>query len=376
MKVGIVIARYRRTGGLERVAREWATGLRARGHDVTVFSQAVEQHDESITYRRVGGFESPGWLRAATFPKAAARALAAFPVEVACSFGAAVYAPTVMGTAGPHRAWWEQGREESPVTSKEGLRRRLNPHHRVVLAVERRIARSGLFDRVLATSKRAAGDWSRLYGIPCDVLENGVNLTEFSFDATARERLRTAWGAQGRLVVLSIANEVSRKGIDTLIHSFASVRASIPKALLVIGGPAGGAHARTLARAAGVEEHVRTIGPVAEPSACYSAADVFAFPTRYDPWGLVAAESLACGTTVVCSGVAGVADWIQDGVTGVLLDEPRSPDALAAAIVRAFSIPSDRAACRAAVEPLSWERILDRVEVILDDVVKAKKVAA
>ncbi len=381
MKVGIVISRYRRTGGLERVAGEWARGLSRRGHEVVVFAQAVEERDDGIRYVRVGGVERPNWLRAGTFPFAAARALRKHPVDIACSFGAAVLAPTVMGTAGPHRAWFEQGLAESPLRTMEGFKRRINPHHRAVLAVERAIAAGGRYERIYATSAKAASDWGRLYRIPSErlgVLENGVNLDEFRFDPAARDRLRSAWGAVDRFVVLTIANEVARKGVDTLIRAFPQVRAAMPEALLVVGGPAGGAQATRIARAAGVEDHVRLIGPLAEPSAAYSAADVFAFPTRYDPWGLVAVESLACGTPVVCSSVAGVAEHIRDGQTGVVFDQPRNPDALSAAILRgaslsAASLSAGRDACRASVEHLAWDRIVERAERILSEVVASRR---
>lgn len=371
MKVGICISVYRRTGGLERVAVEWARGLRRRGHDVTVFAQTVAERDPDLTFVRVGGATSPNWLRAATFPRAAAAALRANPVDVACSFGAAVDAPTVMGTAGPHRAWFRQGLTEAPAWSAAGLRRRLNPHHRVVMAMERRIVGGGRYQILAATSKRSADDYRRLYGADdAIVLENGVNMDEFRFDDAVRARTRGAWDAGDRPVVLTLANEIARKGIDTLIAAFPRVKAAVPGALLVVGGPAGGADATRLARAAGLEPgDVRMIGPVAEPSQAYAAADLFAFPTVYDPWGLVAVESLACGTPVVCGASAGVAEHVRDGETGIVLDAVRDPAALADAIVRGLSVPASREQCRASVEHLSWERILDRVQVILGDVV-------
>ncbi|HVL88850.1 MAG TPA: glycosyltransferase family 4 protein [Actinomycetota bacterium] len=377
MKVGICISVYRRTGGLERVAVEWARGLHRRGHDVVVFAQEVIERDPGLTYVPVGGARSPNWRRAATFPRAAAAALRAHPVDVACSFGAAVDAPTVMGTAGPHRAWFEQGRAEAPPWTREGLRRRLNPHHRVVMAVEKRIVGGGRFEMLYATSQRSADDYARLYGVPdgrVGVLANGVNMDEFRFDPAVRERVRAEWGAGERPVVLTLANEIARKGIDTLIAAFPRVQAAVPGALLVIGGPAGGAEAARLAREAGLSgEDVRTVGRIAEPSEAYAAADLFAFPTRYDPWGLVAVESLSCGTPVVCGRSAGVAEHVRDGETGILLDAVRDPAALAGAVVRGLALPASRDECRASVAHLSWERILDRVEKILGDVIARRE---
>ncbi len=50
----------------------------------------------------------------------------------------------------------------------------------------------------------------------------------------------------------------------------------------------------------------------------YSAADVFAFPTREDIFGLVALEAIACGTPVVSFDVCAVPEIVRPNVTGFL----------------------------------------------------------
>ncbi|MHB8510933.1 MAG: glycosyltransferase family 4 protein [Actinomycetota bacterium] len=374
MRIGIAISVYRRTGGLERVAGEWARGLRDRGHDVIVFAQTVVEPDPGIRFVKTGGARKPGWLRAATFPFAAARAMQTGMLDVACSFGAAVNAKTVMGTAGPHRAWFDQGIAEAPLLSIEGLRRRLNPHHRVVMMMERHIVGGKKYERVLATSRMSANDFARLYSVPdgqLGVLENGVNFEEFRIDESLRLRARQGWRAGDRAVVLSLSNEISRKGIDTLIRSFPRVLESRADALLVIGGPIS-KEATRLCRAAGLpSDAVRIIGPVLEPSVAFNGADLFAFPTRYDPWGLVAIESLACGTPVVCGASAGVVPHLRSGETAIVLEDVRSEESLARAIIQGLSIKTPRESLRESVEHLAWPHIIDRVEAILKDVVSS-----
>ncbi len=50
----------------------------------------------------------------------------------------------------------------------------------------------------------------------------------------------------------------------------------------------------------------------------FSAADVFAFPTRADNLPLVLQESMACGTPLVSFDVGGVSDLVRPGLTGLL----------------------------------------------------------
>lgn len=61
-----------------------------------------------------------------------------------------------------------------------------------------------------------------------------------------------------------------------------------------------------------------------ELPARYSSAKLFLFPTRWDPWGVVANEALQAGVPVLVSPHAGVADdLVRDGVNGrvLMLDE-------------------------------------------------------
>jgi glycosyltransferase involved in cell wall biosynthesis len=78
----------------------------------------------------------------------------------------------------------------------------------------------------------------------------------------------------------------------------------------------------------------------------FSAADVFVFPSRFDTFGLVLLESIACGTPVAAFPVRGPADVITSPDAGVLSDD------LGAAALAALSL--DRAKARAAALPYSW----------------------
>jgi glycosyltransferase involved in cell wall biosynthesis len=91
--------------------------------------------------------------------------------------------------------------------------------------------------------------------------------------------------------------------------------------------------------------------------ALYQAADAYVLPSLQDNLPNTVVESLACGTPVVAFRSGGLADMIENGVTGRLAD-PFSPASLASAIkdtIEAAEKNSWRAACRREFERMyAW----------------------
>ena len=56
----------------------------------------------------------------------------------------------------------------------------------------------------------------------------------------------------------------------------------------------------------------------------YQSADCFVFPSRWDTFGLVMIESMACGTPVAAYPVQGPVDVIDEGVTGCMREDLRA----------------------------------------------------
>jgi D-inositol-3-phosphate glycosyltransferase len=109
--------------------------------------------------------------------------------------------------------------------------------------------------------------------------------------------------------------------------------------LVVVGGPSG---PRAQAYRAGLEDEVDRRGlrdrvhfvdpqPHELLSSYYRAADVCLVPSRSESFGLVALEAAACGTPVVAAAVGGLTTLVDDGRTGLLVDDD-APSAFAAAV--------------------------------------------
>jgi D-inositol-3-phosphate glycosyltransferase len=102
--------------------------------------------------------------------------------------------------------------------------------------------------------------------------------------------------------------------------------------VLIVGGEPAGAAKRTpeqrevarlrgLAGKLGIQDVVQFRGAVPQERLplFYRAADATVMPSTYESFGLVAAESMACGTPVVASRVGGLRSLIEDGRTGYLI---------------------------------------------------------
>jgi UDP-glucose:(heptosyl)LPS alpha-1,3-glucosyltransferase len=67
---------------------------------------------------------------------------------------------------------------------------------------------------------------------------------------------------------------------------------------------------RKLAQTLGVDDRVMFLGAQADVKPFYGAADVFALPTRYDPFPNAALEALACGLPLVTTTTCGAAELV------------------------------------------------------------------
>jgi glycosyltransferase involved in cell wall biosynthesis len=157
----------------------------------------------------------------------------------------------------------------------------------------------------------------------------------------------------GPFRVLSVGTQDLRKGTPYLLEAWK--RAAIPDAELHLIGPLRLAKS-FLDPYAGLFRHSPHI-PKAELGPHYAAADLLAFPTLGDGFGIVIQEAMCTGTPVVTTVCGGGPDCITDGVDGWIVP-PRDIDALVERF-RACAADRDRTAAvgraaRARAERWSW----------------------
>jgi glycosyltransferase involved in cell wall biosynthesis len=157
----------------------------------------------------------------------------------------------------------------------------------------------------------------------------------------------------GPFTVLSVGSHDLRKGTPYLLEAWK--RAALSDARLHIVGPLRLAK-QFVDRYAGLFTHWPHVAK-AELGAHYAGADLLAFPTLGDGFGLVIQEAMCSGTPVVTTPCGGGPECITDGVDGWLIP-PRNIDALVD-VLRACAADRDRAhaiglAARARAERWTW----------------------
>ena len=223
-----------------------------------------------------------------------------------------------------------------------------------------------LADGIIAANPDERADLIWRMGVPTEkvcTIPPGVDIELFQPRSSEACRAEIGIGPDER-VVLFVGRIDPIKGIDTLIDAaeiMLSPGAADPApTFLIVGGDldADGSPIGPLAEVAesierrGVAASFRLVGsqPQDQLPDFYAAADVVAVPSRYESFGLVAVEALACGKPVVASRVGGLRFTIDEDTTGFLV-KPQSPQVLAEALDQILTDDALRAAMSAAARP-------------------------
>jgi glycosyltransferase involved in cell wall biosynthesis len=145
-----------------------------------------------------------------------------------------------------------------------------------------------------------------------------------------------------RVTVLNVGRLIPRKGIDRLLHAVADAAVEHPLRLILVGTGPEEARLRALSESLGIAGGVEFRGFIDQPDlpAIYAEADIFAFPTLDDPFGIVLIEAAGSGLPLVASPFGGATlDLVEEGRNGFVVD-PRDTRAWARALV---TLARDRA---------------------------------
>jgi glycosyltransferase involved in cell wall biosynthesis len=227
-------------------------------------------------------------------------------------------------------------------------------------------------DCVFTSSSVSARALERDFGVSprrLRMVANGVDTELFSPDPSA---------ARDPHEILCVGRAGDpNKGVRTLIEALAQVPA--PARLTLVDDDHKDNPARGWAERAGVADRVHIAGRVAVETlvGLYRRAALVAVPSRYEGFGLPAAEAMACGTPVVACAAGALPEVVETGGGGVLVAGD-DPGALAAGIRALLADPARRAELGARgrtgiVAAYAWPSVAARTAEVYAELLAARR---
>ncbi len=241
------------------------------------------------------------------------------------------------------------------------------------LMMPRFLARAEAVICVSEHTRRDALRFYRLDPAKLHVIPEGVE-PRFrpAADPAALAPLRARYQLPQRFI-LYVGTIEPRKNLPVLLEAYAALRRRLPAVGLVIVGSKGWLYEsffQTLARLK-LEAHVTLAGyvPEADLPGLITLAEVFAYPSEFEGFGLPPLEAMACGVPVACSNASSLPEVV--GEAGLLLP-PHDVAAWRTGLEALLTRPELRADLRARglarAQPFTWERAAQRTLAVYEAV--------
>jgi len=167
------------------------------------------------------------------------------------------------------------------------------------------------------------------------VIPNGVDPDIFDPQRVSGKRVRENLGIRCTDIALGFVGRLNHiKGPDLLITATALLLDRSRRYFLLLAGD--GPERKYLQESAqrlGIEERVRFLGFREDVPCVMAAVDIAIVPSRQESFGIVCLEFMRMKIPVISSGAGGMAEYITDGQTGLLLNE-NTPDEICRCVER------------------------------------------
>lgn len=321
-------------GGLQRVVTTLCETIDRRAFDVQVlclralgpFSTEIENMGLRVTL-----LPQTGRTDYMSFAKVA-RILRAERIDVIHTHNTQ---PFVDGTLGALLAG-----VETVVHTDHG---RMFPDKKRYMLAERMVSRFAY--RVVGVSDDTARKlihYEKIHPEKVLTIANGIDGARFTAPVD-RAAARADLGLDADSLVIGVAARLSvEKGIAYLLEALPRVVSCFPAVVLLIAGEGPlEAELRRMAKALGVDHHVRFLGPRTDIPLLLSLFDVYALPSLSEGLPMILLEAMAAGCPILATAVGGIPSAVQSEVNGLLVP-PQDPASLAAALTRVLASPELR----------------------------------
>ena len=313
MKIAIVIMQCEKNRS-SRYVGEVTHYFADVGHEIHVFTNKWDELDERVKVHKIPSLPLGFNVNEFVFTLLATLIMKFKKFDVTMAQATRYFRPDVCYMQFVYKKWTEMKNQNS-------VRDRLISHieHGNLMKSKSIIAMSNVIKNEMVSG----------HNIPANKIEviySGVNLDLFGpASRPHRKEIRKQLGIPDDDIVLLFAgNPYRRKGLEYVIRALPNISAKNVK-LLVMGRDMGDDKLDNyinIAKELNVADKIVYGGFRPDVYKYFAAADIFVFPTLYEPFGLVILEALAASLPVVTNRSAGAAELVDDGKSGFLLDEP------------------------------------------------------
>ena len=338
MKIAIIRQKFVLYGGAEQFVQGYIQQLAEAGHDIHIFANQWSSSDHpNIHLHHVRAFKLNSFIRTLSFAWFAARAVGKESFDIIQSHEKTWKQNVYRVGDGCHKEWLDQRKRFLPALKRFSLS--YNPFHRLILKLEKNIFESGQCKKFIAISQMVKNDILKHYHCPQEnisVVYNGVDLTRFHPENKNlyRENIRKELEIPiNSVLILFVGSGFERKGLKAILQATQYFKSKDWK-LVIMGKGKWKKYIHF------VPENLRSQiiykEPVPDIEKYYAAADIFALPSIYEPFGNANLEALASGLPVITTRHCGAADIIQHRLNGLIVETPESSEEVAENINHLF----------------------------------------
>lgn len=355
MKIGLIRRGHSSTGGAEAYLLRLASALRQFGESPVLIT-TLDWPEDRWPFGEIIRLE-------ANSPREFASAFQTTTTgcDVHLSLDRVPGAEVFRAGDGVHAAWLQRRAAFEPFWKR--ATRWMNPKHQQLLRLEQEVFDPANTRMVIANSRLVQGEIQEHFAFPRErisIVYNGLS-TPILLPERAAARAKLGLDHH-EFCVLFVGTGWERKGLDIAMGAVDR----IPTARLLVAG-------RGPANRYGSHK-IKFLGPVSDLGMLFSAADIFALPTWYDPFSNACLEALAAGIPVMTTAANGFSEILQAGIHGEIVpvgDVSALADALEAWRKPGRCLES-QTACRERAAEFSMERNASETLQILKSIGSAR----
>ena len=155
------------------------------------------------------------------------------------------------------------------------------------------------------------------------IIENGIDFTKFENNDTYREETRKKYNIKDNEIVIGVVGRLSeQKDPMTMIKAFELVHKENKNTkLMYVGAGELEENIKKYAKEKNILDKVIITGWVNNVEKYIPAFDIAVLPSKWEGFGLVLIEYMACDKPIIATNVGGIQDIIKDNENGLIVEK-------------------------------------------------------